>query len=632
MLRWKFIFGIALSIPLMAAGIYVAWTHTSEDLTPAGSKARTEGLNNLGQDIELVPTSTIDGGPSGMSQAPLRFTDVSEASGLGDLPSAIGLYGNDDMSSGVAVGDVNRDGLLDVFIPRVGRRDSLYINMGAGTFTDVASEVGLSGPVQRWGSSTGSFIDVEGDGDLDIFVTGARRGSNTLYINNGKGQFHDETKSRGLTWPDNGERATDLQQHGVAVADVNGDGFMDLLVLEWSLVIFNDEAVQDALRLLPESGANSGACAISGALASLGFPKPPDTPPSRSSLWLNDGRGNYVDSTLAMGLDLQGIMAFTGLFADIDNDGWQDLLVVGDGCTTRLFRNILGIRFEDITEKSGIGTDQNGMGAVARDFNGDGNIDLFITAISAPDQGYCQPERGKECLGNRLYLNTGTGSYIDATDELGVRNGYWGWGVAAEDFANRGQIDLVVTNGYSGSPAAPGLQVPAVPEGISEYENDPTVVWSFDGKRYEDVSRSAGINHKAIGHGLVAFDIENDGDLDVLIASSNDRLRLYRNDTPASSAWLRVQLLDPFNRGNRAGDGSRIEVTVENETDMAVGWITTTGSYETQKPAEFHLGFRKVPSEASISIKVRWPGATADQIVEGVSPGRIVSITRDSLR
>ncbi|MCB1188737.1 VCBS repeat-containing protein, partial [bacterium] len=173
------------------------------------------------------------------------FTDVSVESGFTVTQSDHGFVGDRSQGAAAAVADVDADGDLDVFLPRVGKPNGLYLNDGSGHFTDVAPEAGVAGPSERFGSRASAFFDIEGDGDLDLFAAGAETGNDQLFVNDGSGHFTDEAPERGLDRPiDPLTRGT--QQHGVTIGDVNRDGNLDLLVLQWRSELYNSTAIEAA--------------------------------------------------------------------------------------------------------------------------------------------------------------------------------------------------------------------------------------------------------------------------------------------------------------------------------------------------------------------------------------------------
>ncbi len=556
------------------------------------------------------------------------FTDVSEESGFTETQSDLGFSGEESQGAAAAVADIDRDGDLDVFLPRVGKPNGLYVNDGEGGFTDIAADVGVGGPIDRFGSAASAFLDIEGDGDLDLFAAGAAAGSDQLLVNDGTGHFTDEAATRGLDRPV-AASTTNTQQHGVTVADVNLDGHMDLLVLQWRFEIFNQLSFGRAEEAgIWERGASPTPCETAAGTAAVGFPLEPGTPPGRSALYLNDGTGRFADVTEEYGLALDDIVAFTGVFNDVDGDRWPDLAITGDGCTSHLYRNVEGTGFENITEEAGVGTDENGMGSVVRDIDGDGTPDWFITSIylDPPEGEICPGSSFVACSGNRLYLNDGSGSFSDGTDELGVRDTDWGWGAAIEDFSNDGQLEVVATNGFRVSDEPdPNDRL------IFPFVDDPTRFFAWSGRAadspFGDVAAQVGIDDSGVGHALVPFDMDGDGDLDLLIAQSNDTPVLYRNDTEPARSWITISLEDPTQPGNRWGDGARVVITPDADSTPIVDWVSTSGSYESQKPPTVHRGFGD-RTEPLAKVEVFWPGETTPQTVTDVELDQQLDVVR----
>ncbi len=342
-------------------------------------------------------------------------------------------------------------------------------------------------------------------------------------------------------------------------------------------------------------------------------------------LYLNDGTGNFTDATEAYDLPLDEIVAFTGVFNDLDGDGW-----IGShdhrghlhqpGLPQRRRRTVRGRHGRGSVS----GSDENGMGSVITDVNGDGVADWFITSISYPHDDGCVVQG---CSGNRLFLGNGDGGFTDATDDFGVRDGAWGWGAAIEDFDNDGVPEITMANGFEIEPDSLDQVDDAVRGYFAAFVEDTTRFWVTDGSTYRDAAAALGLDATAIDHGLVAFDMDADGDLDLLIAPSRQPPRLYRNDTPGGNHWLSVSLDDPTSPGNRWGDGARIEVTRAAGEDPIVGWISTGGSYESQKPPLVHVGLGDLGGPLD-RIEVHWPGDAEPQVVEGVEVDQHLVIER----
>ncbi len=296
------------------------------------------------------------------------------------------------IAGGVAAGDYDRDGWVDLYLVRGDiAANLLYRNKGDGTFEEVGEAAGValrdalgSGPI---------FADFSGDGWLDLFIGGVNGTGPSVYRNRGDGTFEDITASSGLAALSN--------SFGAAFGDIDLDGDLDLYVSHWQ-------------------PAKSG-----------GY------------LFRNNGDDTFSDITVAAGVVAPGINDFTPNFADINNDGWPDLLVAGDFGTSQVFMNDGDGTFTNVTDRTVI-TDENGMGAAIGDYDHDGDLDWFVSSIRDLDP----PLGNWDGSGNRLYRNRGDGTFEDVTGDAGVRDGFWGWGSCFGDFNNDSHLDLYHVNGY----------------------------------------------------------------------------------------------------------------------------------------------------------------------------------------
>ncbi len=510
------------------------------------------------------------------------FVDVTERSGLSGPHAGGELQAASVMTGGAAVRDVDGDADLDVLLPGMGTPSRLMINQGDGTFVDRAEAAGLAelGP---WSAAT--WADIEGDGDADLFVASAQRAAPRLYVNDGAGRFVDEARPRGLVWPELVGIQSYLQ-FGATWFDIDHDRDPDLFVPQWNV------------------------------LSEIGLP-------TLSRLFRNDGNGGFEDVTAAFGLDLDDVAAFTGVFADVDGDGWEDLALTGDLSTSRLYRNDEGRGFTDITAAVGVGTDENGMGSAVADVDGDGHLDWFVTAVSYPTASGRCPSRDptSQCSGNRLYRGDGAGRFEDVTDRWGVRHGFWGWGTAAEDFDHDGDRDLVMTAGFR-------QEIPTGNPFYDPFFTDPMRLWLHPDAGtgdWPEVAEAAGLDDRGEGKALVAFDHDRDGDQDVLVVNTETGPVLYRNDTPVDAGWLTVR---PVTAGGMPSDrGVRVRV-IDADGRVQSHAISTGGSYAAQLPAEAHFGFGDVAGP--VTVEVSWAGANDVERRDDVAPGQVLEVVEPS--
>jgi hypothetical protein len=602
---------VALALVVLLVGVLVAERLFSDGdaqspvATPAGDASSAPGrpvVRPVAPDPTPVPEDAL---------ADIRFEDVTTQVGLtGSGPDAPEPTAA-DMDAGAAVADIDDDGDLDLLLSSSGRASGLHRNDG-GVFTDITEASGLP-PLTAVTSA--AFADVDADGHLDLFLGGPSPDFGRLFVQDGSGRFRDRTRAWGVTAPVSGQRAI----RGVDFGDVDRDGDLDLLVTDWNIGSF--VAVEVALGDAPDRF--TGQCHYAATVRRLhaaGTLKA--TGATRA--FRNDG-DRFTDATREWGLADLGIeRPFTPQLVDLDDDGWLDLAVAGDSCSSRLYRNDEGTGFVDVTQQAGVGTDENGMGSIVRDLDGDTRPDWLVTSISYPTADRTCPPVGlfAGCSGNRVYLNRGRMRFEEVSDELGLRDTGWGWGAVAADFGNDGRLQVVVTNGRIGkADPDPTSQVEVY---YAAFVHDETSFWvRLEDGVYADAAAQVGIDDDRVSHALVAFDHDRDGRLDLLVAHAGAPPTLYRNLTPPRR-WIGIRLRDPSTPGNASALGSRVEVTT-TAGGTTTQWLHTSGSYEAQHPAELHVGL----GDAGVArIRVWWPGERLPQVLTAPPTERIVTITR----
>lgn len=474
------------------------------------------------------------------------FVKVTAAAGINHVQSA--GTGQQAMTGGVAAGDFDGDGRVDLFFTRIDAPDVLYRNVG-NSFVDVSAQAGFTQTLPTNGVAAG---DIDNDGDLDLYLTGSESIRNYLYVNDGAGHFTEAAELRGASVT--ALPSTTLRGQGAAFGDYDRDGYLDILTSDHS-------------RPTATSGAR--------LLRNLGAASP----------------GHFVDVTHEAGLDVYRTplavpdmsYRFTPMFSDIDRDGATDVLYVSDSRTSQLFWNNGDGAFTDGTLPAGVGTDKSGMGSALGDYDRDGDLDWFITSI------FDTPFLGTH-PGNRLYRNNGNRTFTDVTTTAGVRNSGWGWGTNFLDFDNDSHLDLIATDGF-----------------IAGFTGDRTMLWrnNADGT-FADVGLASGVTDTGQGRGLLHLDYDEDGDLDVVIANYAAAPILYRNDGGNEGHWLRVKTVGTVS--NRDGVGALVTVTpnAEHPEDFQIWEITAGDSYLSQSELTAHFGLGGF-SDAIDQVTIQWP-------------------------
>jgi len=509
-------------------------------------------IDDLDRDCDLFDDGVADATCATPTPADAwLFEDVTTAAGIDyvhaydDQAYAGPTFDRAIIAGGVAAGDYDGDGWIDLYA--VGGPDAtnhLLRNLGDGTFEDVADAAGVA-LAGTFGSGP-TFADYDGDGHLDLLVGGVNGTSTRLLRNLGDGTFADVTAQMGLD--------LDYDTLSAAFGDYDRDGDLDLYLAHWQHSIVGSER-----------------------------------------LWRNDGDAGFHDVTVAAGVgDARGLFgldwSFTPNFADLDSDGWPDLAIAGDFGGSLVFLNDGDGTFRNATTE--VIDDENGMGAALGDYDGDGDLDWFVSSIWDPNG---QIEGNWGASGNRLYRNLGDGTFEDATDEAGLRRGYWGWGSCMADFDLDGTLDVFHVNGFRTNSAV-------------EYFTDPARLFIARGDgTFAERSADLGLEERGQGRGVACFDYDGDGDVDLFVANNHEAPHLWRNRAEVlGHHFLSVRLrstLAGSEGTNTAGIGARVLVTAGGATQMRE--LRAGSNFTSQDPpvAHFGLGTATVVDE----LRVIWP-------------------------
>ncbi len=538
------------------------------------------------------------------------FAEAGQASGF-DFVHFNGmsgkLYFNEMVGPGGALLDYDNDGDLDIFMvqgtmlpadadsagalfpPRHPQpfSDRLYRNeLGANSasaplrFTDMTAKSGLAELAEQDGTSRGYGMgvatgDYDNDGFIDLYVT--RFGGNQLLRNGGDGTFLDVTALAGADDTRWSVSATFL--------DYDRDGWLDLFIANY---------VDFSLASNKQCRAATGSADYCGPLS---FPPQPDR------LLRNRGDGTFEETTRRAGL----LEAFGGALgvvaADLDLDGWTDIYVANDGVANQMWINGGDGTFANEAVFGGSALNQEGhpeagMGVDAGDFDNDGDEDLFLAHLS------------KET--NTLYINNGSGQFQDLTLQAGLANASWeatGFGTAFLDFDNDGWLDILVLNG-----AVKIIEELARQSDPYPLHQQNQLFRNRGDGRFDEVSAEAGqvFELSEVSRGAALGDIDNDGDVDILLANNNGPARLLVNQNQGNH-WLGLKL---HGVGGRDMIGAWVEVVRSHGPSL---WrrVTTGGSYASARDARLLVGLGSV--EDVESVRILWPSGLREQhTIDGV--------------
>jgi hypothetical protein len=523
------------------------------------------------------------------------FTDRAEATGL-DFVHFNGATGQfhypEILPPGVALFDYDNDGDLDIYVvqgrmlgtetepraalipphdakPLTGRlfRNDLQVHAD-GTrdlrFTDVTEHSGIDAAQYGLGVSA---ADVDNDGWVDLLLTNF--GTNQLFHNNGDGTFTDVSKMSGIK-----------SEPGVAVSaaflDYDRDGWLDLYVgYNVNYAVKND-------RPCPNMAGARDYC-------------PPQIYGGRPDrLFRNRGNGTFVDVSAQALIGGKFGPALGVVTADFNGDGWIDVYVANDGEPNLLWINQRDGTFKETALLAGAaftaeGKAEASMGVDAGDFDGDGNEDLVMTELTGQ--------------GANLYINDGSGRFRDASaaSSLGASTlPYTGWGTKWFDFDNDGWLDLLMVNGTIIANEGRSHPFP--------YDQPKLLLRNLGNGRFENVTEHAGaaFTLSEPGRGAAFGDIDNDGDVDVVVANDAGRLRLLVNNIGNRHHWLGVRALG---RQGRDMLGARVAV-IRNGATM-VRRVRSDGSYASSNDPRVLVGLGQ--SAEPPTVRVQWPNGRSEE-------------------
>jgi len=544
-----------------------------------------------GDRLQVIPNAVVL--TKQTESSPFRFAEIAKEAGI-DFVHFSGMTAEKHFptanGSGAAVFDYDNDGLLDIYFATctllplgtaVKGPNRLYKNLGGNQFRDVTDASGLGYRGFCHGIIAG---DIDNDGDVDVFL--CNYGSNVLYLNNGNGTFTDISKQAGIdapNWSSSG-----------AMLDYDNDGYLDIYVTNYGRWIY------------PEDHHRVGDVEKKVWL----YSSPRTIKTVKHLFYHNNGNGtftNVYDRVITTEQEIDDPASktrkkvrrpeprsdghgFGVVTADVNDDGLIDIFVANDMNPNFLFLNRGDGTFDDVSEISGAayninGMAQSGMGVDAEDVDGDGLPELFVTNFS---NEY-----------STLYKNYGKGVFYDNTAFFGLASDsmpWVKWGCSLSDFDNDGWPDCFFVNGHVDNNRRQ-LGQPV------DYEEIPLLFRNMAGKRFRLSTRDVGpyFDTKHVGRGAAFGDIDNDGDIDIVVNHKDGAPALLRNDTRSGNHWIRLILQGT--RSNRDAIGTKLEVVAGTRTI----YRQRKGGYSMQATNDPRVLVGIGPVARVEKVVIRWP-------------------------
>lgn len=572
-----------------------------------------------------------------------QFTDRIKESGITFVHHAVDdatkhmRMGHYDHGSAVAVADVDGDGLYDIFFVNQAGGNELWKNLGGGKFRNITQEAGVSLPGRI--SVAAAFADIDNDGDQDLFVTTVR-GGNALFENDGHGHFRDISKDAGVN----------LVAHssGAFFFDYNNDGLLDLLVCNVGKYTTDEKG--------PDGEYVSIFNSFSGHLHPERYEYP--------VLYKNMGNNHFKDVTVDVGLRPHGWCGDSS-FADLTGDGWPGVFFLNMQGRSHFYQNVGGQKFVEKTDEYFPKTSWGAMGLKFFDFDNDGRMDLFITDMHSDmsmepgpeneklksqvlwDESYINGKKDSFIYGNALYHNLGGGKFEEISDRLGLET-YWPWGPSIGDLNADGWEDVFIPAGMS-YPFRYGINSLLLNErgqkfvdaefvlGIEPRKKLYTPWFEIDCSNSSEVQEQTALNSKVCvgqsGKAIIMsprssrsaaiFDLDNDGDLDIVVNDFNSEPQILISNLSERKQihWVKVVLNGTVS--NRNGLGATVRVDAGGRryfryNDGKSGYLA-----QSVLPLYFGLG----DATKVDRLEVDWPSGRRQVLTTGLGENQILTIS-----
>ena len=519
---------------------------------------------------------------------------------------------------GVCAGDFDNDGLDDIFFAHSYGGHQLFRNLGGLKFKDVTEEFNLTTIFRNHWAVGCSFADINGDGWLDLIIAGTGD-PNLVLINKSGKSFVEMSELLGLN-----RKGASVQ---MAFSDFDRDGDLDGYLVTNRLSTL--PGPQKGMQVKVEMGKGKVTVEKQYDEVFTIVPHPDEkyrvVNAGERDLFYRNDNGRFVEVSAVLGIEGtdEGLAAS---WFDYDRDGWPDLYVANDFYgPDRLYRNLQGKRFEEVTNRVLPHIPWFSMGTDVGDINNDGWPDLMTSDMAGSDHYKSKMSMGdmedsgwflrssnpKQYMRNSLYLNSGNSRFLEIAQQAGVANTDWTWSVKFADLDNDGWLDLIGTNGMmqdrTNSDLLNQAKALKTKEDKAKFwkkfppkKDENFIFRNLNGLKFEKMSGSQGFGYVGVSFGMALADFDRDGDLDAVVASMEEPYKLYRNNSQSSSA-VTIRLVG--NKENKWGVGSTVRIT----TELGSHWRTLSSSqgYASANSPVFHFGLGK--AEKIKEVEINWP-------------------------